>query len=458
MTGSVFQAALALINRLDVSIVVKTTIVLTFGLAALPIARRARASVRHLLMATTFAIVLVLPIVISTAPTLTIHVPAAAERVTSMVPTALASANSVILKDAGSSGGALGTISSLVTFLRYAWAAGAMLLLIVLAIDLQRLRALRRRGLPWLARNDLARSIAVTNGVRRHVDVLLHEGVSAPLTCGLWRPAILFPIDACEWQDADVRRALVHEIEHVRRYDWATQLVARFVCACYWFHPLVWMAWARLRLEAERACDDAVVQRTEGTEYAAQLVGLARRLAMPHALPTLAMANRSDLSSRVVAVLDRTRPRGPAGYWTTASVVGVACLLMVLVTSVRAVSARPASLKADRLAQRTTQEVVARPLAHVDTRGREPVVRLIARPKLKRAPNRSALRPIDEPGTQRPDSIRNAPSTHTRFDKRIGVAGGESTDSNSSEAISTSSASASSSSETNGRRNSNQQL
>ena len=456
MTGFVLQAALALINRLDVSIVVKTTIVLTFGLAALPIARRTRASVRHLLMATTFAIVLVLPMVSSTAPTLTIHLPAA-ERVTTIVPTALASANSVILRDGGS-GGAPGAISSLVTFLRYAWAAGAMLLLIVLAIDLQRLRALRRGGLPWLACNDLARSIAITDGVRRHVDVLLHEGVSAPLICGLWRPAILFPIDACEWQDADVRRALVHEIEHVRRYDWATQLVARFVCACYWFHPLVWMAWARLRLEAERACDDAVVQRTEGPEYAAQLVGLARRLAMPHALPTLAMANRSDLSARVVAVLDRTRRRGPAGYSTTASVVGVACLLMVLVTSVRAVSARPASLKADRLAQRTTQEVVARPLAHVDTRGREPVVRLVARPKLKRAPNRSALRPIDEPGTQRPDSIRNAPSTHIRFDKRMRVAGGESTDSNSSEAISTSSASASSSSETNGRRNSNQQL
>jgi len=458
MTGSVLQAALALINRLDVSIVVKTTIVLTFGLAALPIARRARASVRHLLMATTFAIVLVLPIVISTAPTLTIHVPAAAERVTSMVPTALASANSVILKDAGSSGGALGTISSLVTFLRYAWAAGAMLLLIVLAIDLQRLRALRRRGRPWLARNDLARSIAVTNGVRRHVDVLLHEGVSAPLTCGLWRPAILFPIDACEWQDADVRRALVHELEHVRRYDWATQLVARLVCACYWFHPLVWMAWARLRLEAERACDDAVVQRTEGTEYAAQLVGLARRLAMPHALPTLAMANRSDLSARVVAVLDRTRRRGPAGYWTTACVVGVACLLMVLVTSVRAIAARPASSKADHPTQGAPQEVVGHPLSHFDPRGRDSVVRLVARPNPKQARNRPALRPIDEPTTERPDSMSNAPSTHTGFEKRIGVTGGESTDSNSSEAISTSSASASSSSETNGRRNSNQQL
>ena len=457
MTGSVLQAALALINQLDGSIVGKTTIVLALGLAALPIARRARASLRHLLMATTFAIVLVLPIVISTVPTLTIHVPAAAERVTTIVPTALASANSVILGDGGS-GGAPEAISSLVVLLRYVWAAGAMLLLIVLAIDLQRLRALRRGGLPWLARNDLARSIAVTNGVRRHVEVLLHEGVSAPLTCGVRRPAILFPIDACEWQDADVRRALVHELEHVRRYDWATQLVARLVCVCYWFHPLVWMAWARLRLEAERACDDAVVQRTEGTEYAAQLVGLARRLAMPHALPTLAMANRSDLSARVVAVLDRTRRRGPAGYWTTASVVGVACVLMVLVTSVRAIAARPASSKADHPMQGTLQEVVAYPLSHSDARGRDSVARLAARPNPKRARNRPALRPIDEPTTERPDSVSNASSTHTGFEKRFRVTGSESTGSNSSEAISTSSASASSSSETNGRRNSNQQL
>jgi beta-lactamase regulating signal transducer with metallopeptidase domain len=457
MTGSVLQATLALINRLDVSIVVKTTIVLTFGLAALPIARRARASVRHLLMATTFAIVLVLPIVISTAPTLTIHVPAAAERVTTIVPTALASANSVILRD-GASGGAPGAISSLVVLLRYAWAAGAMLLLIVLAIDLQRLRVLRRGGLPWLARNDLARSIGVTNGERRHVEVLLHEGVSAPLTCGLWRPAILFPVDACEWQDADVRRALVHELEHVRRYDWATQLVARLVCACYWFHPLVWMAWARLRLEAERACDDAVVQRTEGTEYAAQLVGLARRLAMPHALPTLAMANRSDLSARVVAVLDRTRRRGPAGYRTTASVVGVACVLTVLVTSVRAIAARPASSKTDHPTQGAPQEVVAYPLSHVDARGRDSAVLLVARPNPKRAANQPALPPIKEPATERGDSVSNAPSTRTVFDKRIGGTGSGSTGSNSSEAISTNSASSSSSSETNGRRNSNHQL
>jgi beta-lactamase regulating signal transducer with metallopeptidase domain len=40
----------------------------------------------------------------------------------------------------------------------------------------------------------------------------------------------------------------------------------------YWFHPLVWMAWRQLALEAERSCDDAVLRRSEGTVYADQLV------------------------------------------------------------------------------------------------------------------------------------------------------------------------------------------
>jgi hypothetical protein len=53
--------------------------------------------------------------------------------------------------------------------------------------------------------------------------------------------------------------------------------VARVVCAAYWFHPLIWIAWRRLALEVERACDDAVLGRSEAAAYAGQLVGLAER-------------------------------------------------------------------------------------------------------------------------------------------------------------------------------------
>jgi hypothetical protein len=54
---------------------------------------------------------------------------------------------------------------------------------------------------------------------------------------------------------------------------------------------------------AEHACDDAVLRGAERTEYAQQLVGLARRLSAHPVRPVLAMVNRADLSARVLAVL-----------------------------------------------------------------------------------------------------------------------------------------------------------
>jgi beta-lactamase regulating signal transducer with metallopeptidase domain len=85
-------------------------------------------------------------------------------------------------------------------------------------------------------------------------------------------------LHARAWSRDDLCRALIHELEHVARADWAGQCAARIACAIYWFHPLVWMAWRELAIEAERACDDAVLRRAEPDDYASQLVGLARRL------------------------------------------------------------------------------------------------------------------------------------------------------------------------------------
>ena len=448
---SVARAALALTGRLDIVIVLKATIVLTFGLATLPLARRARASVRHLLMAATFGTVLVLPLIISAVPPVIIRVPpAAAERVASLVSNEasapLQPSNSVALRENVKDG----ALPSFATLFRSAWAAGGVLLLVLLANDLRRLRALRRRGLPWAAMNDFTRSLALTSGVNRSVDVLLHEAVSAPLTCGLWRPVILLPIDASDWREADLRRALVHELEHVRRGDWATQLLARVVCACYWFHPLVWMAWARLRLEAERACDDAVVQSAESTEYAEQLVSLARRMSSSRALPSLAMANRTDLSARVTALLDGTRRRGRVGYATAASVVAVACLVVLLVTSVRAIAAPRSSPQAAKVARPTHEGVIAPPLA--DQRLRAPVTRgsQLVRVNPKRPARQRASGAIADRTTVSRDSTANAQSRSSIINASIGGRGSaERTAIHSSTASGTATHSASASSSSN---------
>lgn len=407
MTTALIETALGAIDRLDVAIVARVTIVLSLGLTTLVFARRARASMRHLLLASTFGTALVLPLVMSAVPTLTITLPIVAREslartVSNPVSGAVVAVYTVGLRD-GTSGGS-SALPSFATLLRSLWAAGAVLLLAALVIDLQRLRALRRRGLPWPRKNELMRSLTRACDVRRPVEVLLHEGILAPLTCGLRRPVILLPIDANDWAEGDLRRALVHELEHVRRADWATQLIARVVCACYWFHPLIWMAWRRLHLEAERACDDAVLECAESGDYAEQLVSLARRLSMARTLPSLAMANRSDLSARVVALLDGTRRRGRVGYAATAGIVSGAGLLALVLACLRATAARAAPAIATHTAAPLSvfAPQIDRPSLPAPEHVQRAAPRLTARPSVSRNTSRSvgqstAASPIADP-------------------------------------------------------------
>jgi uncharacterized protein (TIGR03435 family) len=184
----------------------------------------------------------------------------------------------------------------------------------------------------------IVEALAMESGIDRNVEVLLHEAAPGPMTCGVLHPAIVLPADAPAWAPDDLNRALTHELEHVRRADWVSHCLARLVCAIYWFHPLVWTAWRQLGLEAERACDDAVLRRSEAAAYADQLVDFARRLSMAARVPHLGMANRSDLARRIAALLDCRQDRGPAGTLMVASIVAFAAALVFAMSPLRMVA------------------------------------------------------------------------------------------------------------------------
>jgi uncharacterized protein (TIGR03435 family) len=233
-----------------------------------------------------------------------------------------------------------------------AWGAGVACFLLPVIIGLWQIRALRRSSLPWQRGELLAEPLAMDAGIHQRVEVLLHEALSGPMTCGVLRPAIVLPRDAETWNPEDLDRAIVHELEHVRRADLVSHCLARVTCAVYWFHPLAWIAWRKLALEAERSCDDAVLLRSEATAYAAQLVGLAKRVLAAHGSPLLAMANRGDLAARVGAVLDREQRRGRVGMFSAALACGAAAALVVVVSPLTLVGAPQAT--SDRLSSEAT--------------------------------------------------------------------------------------------------------
>ena len=335
MTDILGRTALYLSEFTEVLILAKATIAVSLMLLGVRLARRARASERHVLLAATFAILLLLPALTLLMPTIPVAVSTEAMGGASM---SAPSAWSTEPMESNAERAPRSVVDarpsnsfSLATILRTAWAVGALCFVVPVAFALGRLRRTLRCGMPWLKGEQIVRNVARRAGLRRRVDVLLHEGVTVPMTCGVIRPSIVLPFDVESWDTASARRAIVHELEHVRRGDWPIQLAARMVVSLYWFHPLVWNAWRQLCLESERACDDAVLREAEGTDYAEQLVTMAGGFANAEVQPMLSMANRSDLSTRIRAVLDADQQRGKAGgLRVTAAIVAALSLALAI--------------------------------------------------------------------------------------------------------------------------------
>ena len=122
------------------------------------------------------------------------------------------------------------------------WAAGCLLLLIRLALDLYRLADVTRKG-----------RRCGSDGIR------WSDTVAAPMTWGVHHPVVLLPANMELLGPESCATAILHEQAHIARKDWVYQIFARLITAILWFQPLAWLAAAQLRAEAERAADDLVL-------------------------------------------------------------------------------------------------------------------------------------------------------------------------------------------------------
>ena len=340
----------------EMSLVLKATVLLGAALAAVGCSARMRASRRHLIVVAAFAALIVLPGAVLVMPVITLSLPVApVVPVGGPVPVwSPASPGDAPLMStrgeiAGSSIGpshtspdvarAAASFLSPATVLRGVWLSGAAIFLVAFAVSLRGIYRLRDAAVPWPAGQARVDGMLKELGLNRTVIVTVHESAVVPATMGVVRPMILLPPDAPEWVESDLRRVLIHELEHVRRGDWWVLLFARAVCALYWFHPLAWIAWRQLGVLAERACDDAVVARMDRADYADQLIALAGRLSSVHRL-MLSMASPSDLSTRVRAILSMHQQRGRAGAGAAVAIIGPVALLTLSVASLNAVASQ----------------------------------------------------------------------------------------------------------------------
>jgi TonB family protein len=228
------------------------------------------------------------------------------------VPETLRISSAALANASGASSGAAASFQALPAV----WMMGLALLLGRLGISIVVLIRLTRSASPFPG-----------------PDVRVSSTLMTPITWGVLRPVILLPSYVLDWPEERYAAVVRHEQAHIDRQDWLWQTFADCVTAVLWFHPLAWLAAARLRSEAEHSADDRVLAGGTGAStYAGQLLEIARRLQGYPPYAAVAMARRPQaLETRITAILDPSRARKEAGIQARLTVMlTAACLLLFL--------------------------------------------------------------------------------------------------------------------------------
>ena len=185
------------------------------------------------------------------------------------------------------------------------WAIGALAMLVRFTFGLYRIHQLRRSA---VAADDsyqaICRRFAQQLDINRPVTVYFSDRVGSPISFGWLSPSILIPRKLNLEQFALVA---AHELAHVQRHDWLTNLFSHLVGVVFFFHPIYHLLNRELVRLRECICDDWVIRLTGARKnYAQCLLDLVRH--RDRTIPlALSLNQPSRLESRIDAILKSKR-------------------------------------------------------------------------------------------------------------------------------------------------------
>lgn len=205
------------------------------------------------------------------------------------------------------------------------WLIGMVVVLARLAGGWIRAERLARCGLRPVPRfhQELAQQLARQARVLVPVQVFTSLRVQVPTVVGWLRPRILLPASTLMGlTPSQLESILLHELAHIRRFDYLINLLQAVLEAVFFYHPAIWWLSQRLRIEREHCCDDVVLKHCEVQVYARALVSLEELRNNPG--PALA-ATDGSLIERIQRMLtpDRSSRRFPQSWIAVVTLVAI---------------------------------------------------------------------------------------------------------------------------------------
>jgi len=162
------------------------------------------------------------------------------------------------------------------------WAVGVCIMFVRMVGLLLGVHTLTRQSVPVENSDipDLINTIKAQLGIGCQILVVTGEHILSPGVIGFFRPILLLPMSlATGVPSDDLEAILLHELAHIRRYDYVVNFFQMVIEALLFFNPTVWWINRQIRLERE-ACCDAVAVTTSGQRmrYAELLLQWSRQV------------------------------------------------------------------------------------------------------------------------------------------------------------------------------------
>lgn len=182
-------------------------------------------------------------------------------------------------------------------------------------------------------------------GIGKKVQIWVSDFVASPVTVGFLKPMILVPAAAINHlTPQQLEAVLLHELAHIRRYDYLLNLLVNIIRTILYFNPFVSALVKSLEREREKSCDEMVLQfQYNPFQYATALLTLQQTTREPQTLVLAAGGKKGDLLHRIEHIMGQpAQPvlstRKVAGLLTI--LFGVIALNLVLLLPGRSTGSR----------------------------------------------------------------------------------------------------------------------
>lgn len=192
------------------------------------------------------------------------------------------------------------------------WLIGALFFLARIAAGFYFIDRIRRNAIPvseyWTQR---LQEIAVTINLHRAIQ-FAEAHIDVPVVVGFAKPMILFPTGLMAGLSvAQVEAILIHELSHIKRYDFIVNIFQSIMESLFFFNPFAWMISAKMREEREHCCDDMVLATGAAPLLYAQTLAQLEEARVSVPLGLALAGDKNQLLQRIKRIMEKSITKNP---------------------------------------------------------------------------------------------------------------------------------------------------